>query len=152
MESKQKGNIGFSAVVLELHKNEFNVFSEIGDFSKVDLIAEKNSKITRIQIKYSVSRKDGGCVLSLRKSGPNGYRYTYTENDCDWFAVYNPVKNEIYWISSKEACKNSRMITSRTEKSKNNQSKGVRNTEDYSIKNFLKEFDSLLVPQFLADY
>ena len=144
MESKQKGNIGFSTVVLQLHQNEFNVFSEMGDFSKIDLIAEKNGKLSRVQVKYSTTKENGGCELPLRKCGPNGYKYAYTENDCDWFAVYNPDKNEVYWISSKEACKNKTAIIFRTEKSKNNQVSGVRNTEDYSIKNFLKEFDPIL--------
>lgn len=55
MHSKLKGNIASTTTVLELQKRGFNVFSEIGDYSRIDLIAEKNSILRKIQVKYSNS-------------------------------------------------------------------------------------------------
>ena len=42
--SKQKGNLGFSATLKEIHKLGYNVFTEIGDYSKIDMIVEYKRK------------------------------------------------------------------------------------------------------------
>ena len=139
MHSKQKGNIAFSSVILELQKQGFNVFTEVGDFSRVDIIAEKDHKLIKIQVKYSKDEK-GSMILRLVKSGPNGYRYTYSENDVDWFAVYSPSTSKIAWISSKEACIQKRQVTFRLEKPKNNQTVGIHLIEDYDINRLLRDF------------
>ncbi len=142
MHSKQKGNIGFTATVLSLQKEGFNVFSEIGDYSKIDLIAEKNGKLIRVQVKYTDhGKRDSGTFhLTLVKSGPNGYRYTYKPSDLDWFAVYNPILEEVFWISSIDACKNSTGIVFRFEKPKNRQAYNSHNVEDYRIDRLLRDF------------
>jgi len=49
MHTKHKGNIAYSSVVLELQKHEFNVFAEIGDYSKIDLIAEKSGILKKFK-------------------------------------------------------------------------------------------------------
>jgi hypothetical protein len=122
--SKQKGNIGQSATIKEIHKLGLNVFVELGDNSKVDLIVEKNGKLVTIQVKYSTEFEDR-VVLPLRKAGPNGYRYSYTENDVDVFSVYLPSADKVIFVPSKLACQNNRMFTIRFKPSKNKQSKGI---------------------------
>jgi len=139
MHSKQKGNIAQSLVVLELQKNGFNVFSEIGDYSKIDIIAEKNGQLTRIQVKYN-KVINGACRLHLIKSGPNGYRYTYQKEDCDWFVLYNPQTDDLYWIDSAEACRCINVFTIRTDFPKNNQIQNVKLAKDYTIERFLRNF------------
>lgn len=139
MYSKQKGNIAFSSVILELQKQRFNVFTESGDLSRVDPIAERDCKLAKIQVKYSKD-EEGNMILNLVKSGPNGYRYTYSENDVDWFAVYSLSTGKIAWISSKEACIQKRRVTFRLEKPRNNQTVGIHLIEDYDINRFLRDF------------
>lgn len=146
MHSKQKGNIAFSSVVLALQKEGFNVFSEIGDYSRVDLIAEKNGVIRTIQVKYDGS-DENFVSIHLQKSGPNGYRYTYSETDVDWFAVYSPFCEKIAWISSKEACLKKRQFLIRLNETKNNQKTNVKLIEDYDINGFLRDFTQDAVPQ-----
>lgn len=139
MHSKQKGNIGFSSVVLALQKEGLNVFSEIGDNSRIDLIAELNGKTKTIQVKY-YDQKEDVIALRLQKSGPNGYRYSYSEEDVNWFALYSAKTEEIAWVSSKEACEHVNTFTIRISPSKNNQSTNVKLLENYSIKSFIEDF------------
>lgn len=139
MHSKQKGNIGSTAVVLILQKNGFNVFSEIGDYSKVDLIAEKDCILKKIQVKY-VSIRNNTVKLKIQKSGPNGYRYSYTAKDVDWFALYSHESEEVFWVDADLACSNKTGIVIRLKDSKNNQLKDIRPSSDYGIDKFLKSF------------
>lgn len=139
MHSKQKGNIGFTATVLELQKNMFNVFSEIGDYSRVDLIAEKNGILKKIQVKYSTG-ECGSISLNLVKSGPNGYRYTYDKNDVDWFAIYSPETDKVYWLSFEDVKSIKKTFTLRLIPAKNNQKSGTHEASDFGISRFLRDF------------
>lgn len=122
--SKQKGNLGYSSTIKELHKLGLNVFVELGDNSKVDLIIENGGKLTKIQVKYA-TEKNGAVSLPVKKSGPNGYRYTYTDNDIDIFSVYLPTNDKVIFIPSKLACQNKKEFMIRFEPPKNNQKNGV---------------------------
>ena len=131
MNSKQKGNIANSAVIAYLNKLEYNVFHELGDLSKIDLIAEKNNKLIKIQVKY-VPLKEEVINLPLRKTGPNGYRYIYSYEDVDYFAIYCPDINKILFVKSSLACEKKASFAIRVSKPKNN------NKEYRFIDDFLK--------------
>jgi len=96
MHAKKKGSIGELAVALDLMHQGYAVFTELGDLSKVDLIAEIRSKLIKIQVKYK-RLKWNAVELSLKKAGPN-YRYQYTRNDVDLFAVYCPDTGDICYV------------------------------------------------------
>lgn len=137
--TKQKGNLGYSSTLKELHKLGLNVFTEVGDNSKIDLIVEYESKLIKLQIKYS-DDKQGKAVLFGVKSGPNGYRYKYTESDVDIFSVYLPTIDKVVFIPAKEALKTNQFIL-RIEKSKNNQTKKVHYINEYSdLGGILRDF------------
>lgn len=139
MHSKQKGNIGVAATVLALQKQGLSVFSELGDYSRIDLIAEYNGILKSIQVKYAKNDNDT-ITLPLRKCGPNGYSYTYKTSDIDWFALYDPKSENVYWVKSDEALSHRNVFTLRTDKPKNNQSKNVNLAENYTIDRFLRDY------------
>ena len=86
MHSKQIGNIGETAVTLDLMKRGYPVFSEMGDSSKVDLITLVDHKPIKIQVKsYPIINDTIG--LCLWSKGP-GYKYFYKPDDFDVFAAY----------------------------------------------------------------
>lgn len=103
MHSKIKGNIGETAVALNLMKKGYPVFRELGDNSKVDLIALVEDCPIKIQVKY-LTAKNGVVELECKKSGPN-YSFVYTLSQVDVFAVYILDKDCIFYISSKELLK-----------------------------------------------
>tara|TARA_Y100000310_G_scaffold318914_1_gene373540 strand:- start:291 stop:698 length:408 start_codon:yes stop_codon:yes gene_type:complete len=98
MHSKQLGNIGEVSVAKQLMKMGYAVFTELGDLSKIDLIAVKDSQTLRIQVKYC-KEQNGTAVLYLYKSGPN-YRVKYTKDQIDLFALYVPERDIVLFISS----------------------------------------------------
>lgn len=129
MHSKEKGNIGEMAIAKDLMVKGYHVFTELGDISKIDLIAEKQGKLLRVQVKC-LAAKDSKVKVDRRKSGPN-YKYQYTEEDFDWLAVYVYNKDIILYIPVKELSSVNHQITVRIDSSKNNQTKGVRVAEEY---------------------
>ena len=138
--SKQKGNLGFSATLKEMHKLGYNVFSEIGDYSKIDMIVEYNSRLIKIQVKYA-KEKNGIATLSLRKSGPNGYRYLYKVSDIDIFSVYLPDQDKVLFIPAKLACKNKNSFIIRYKESKNLQKSKVHHINEFlDLDRILRDF------------
>lgn len=128
MHAKKKGNIGESAVILDLIRQGYDVFTEFGDNSKVDLIALDDDGIPfKIQVKY-IEPKNGKIVIHAKKSGPN-YKYKYTTKDVDWFAVYIPGPNICVYIPAQKVCKGS--FTIRYEERLRNMGDKVNWAEDY---------------------
>lgn len=141
--SKQKGNLGFSATLKELHKLGYNVFTEIGDNSKIDMIVEVNTKLVKIQVKYATAT-NGKVTLKLQKSGPNGYRYTYTDLDIDIFSVYIPIIDKVIFVPAKLALKNTKAFNIRFVESKNKQNKFVHFVNEFeNLDEILKNFNGV---------
>lgn len=138
--SKQKGNLGFSATLKEIHKLGHNVFTEIGDNSKIDMIVEYDSKLVKIQVKYA-KENNGIARLPIRKSGPNGYRYVYKVSDIDIFSVYLPDLDKVIFIPAKLACKNKNTFIIRYKESKNLQKSKVHHINEFSdLDRILRDF------------
>lgn len=129
MHSKSKGTIGELSIATDLAKQGFFVFKELGDLSKIDLIAEKETKLYKIQIK-AVTEKEGKVRVPSRKSGPH-YNFRYTKEMVNIFAVYVLNHNEIFYIAAKELCKTRSGLTFRYSTTKNGQSKKVKFWADY---------------------
>ena len=103
LHAKMKGTLGELKVTSELIKKGYAVFTEVGDLSRIDLIAWKDDKLIKIQVK-SLASKNGSIEIHNYKSGPN-YRYKYTKEDVDIFAIYSPELDEVFYISINEILK-----------------------------------------------
>lgn len=130
MHSKLKGNIGEAAVTLALNRIGCNVFREIGDLSKIDLIAQLDGHLHTIQVK-AATPKNGVIDLLLKKSGPN-YQFWYKKTDFDFFAIVNLDDLSIALISIKEMVDNDQKCLSlRIKPTQNNQRMGIRMFSSY---------------------
>lgn len=131
MHSKLKGNIGEAAAILALAKVGCNVFKEIGDLSRVDLIAELDGKFYTIQVK-AITPVDNTLLVPTKKSGPN-YQFRYRPNDCDFFVVCNLKDLSVAIVPFKEMVQNhSASFSLRLSPPKNGQKKNIRNFSDYT--------------------
>lgn len=140
MHSKVMGNIGEAAVALYLMKQGYEVFTELGDNSKVDLMILLNNVPIKIQVKCR-SEKNGKVEVDSRKAGPN-YRFRYTQDDVDVFACYVPERDSIFFISSKELLQNSTTTTFRFEEPKKGNQHGCKLVCDYAdIRDALKDYE-----------
>jgi hypothetical protein len=132
MHNKNKGTLGELAVAKDLSCKGYGVFKEFGDLSKIDLIAEKDGKLIRIQVKCRTVYR-GAVEVDTRKSGPGGYSYRYDKNQVDVFAVYVPSEDKIAYINAANLLDNYKTtMTLRIYPVKNGQKKGVNIFSEFS--------------------
>lgn len=108
INTKAIGDIGEANVLCKFVELGIPVYLPFGDNQRSDLIAEFNGKLNRIQVKTSVKAEDGVYKVDLTSSTvhrKNGVKYVYTENDIDFFALYNIARNKVLLIPVAEAPK-----------------------------------------------
>jgi len=135
MHAKKKGNVGQFAVGLALSKLGYSVFTEEGDISRVDLIAEKNGNLLRFQCKAVTPVKN--CLrIPLKKSGPN-YTFRYSPKMFDYFGVCDLQDGRVYIVPATILNATHSVFTLRKTQAKNKQIKGTHLADDYAIEKFL---------------
>lgn len=142
LHKKMQGTVAVAKAVAKFNELGCSVFTEFGDLSRIDLIVERDGKLRRVQVKST--DVDGEVVrLSLKKSGPGGYSYTYQVSDFDYFALYIRTLDKLVLVPSSVLKDNSNTLVFRLSKAKNNQTKGVHLLSDYeNFDFFLRDLTS----------
>ena len=136
MNSKSIGNIGEAKVLCKFVELNIPVYVPFGDNEKADLVAEFNGKLQKIQVKTSVKAENGKMSFDLTSSTvhrKNGLKHKYTQNEIDYFALYNIERDIVLLFKVPETPINA--ITIRYEKPLNNQEKYINYEQDYLIEN-----------------
>lgn len=126
---KVRGTVGELAVAQKLMLLGYPVFTELGDNSRVDLIALVDDCPVKIQVK-TTTVSDGLVCLHVRKTTVR-YSYTYKITDVDIFAVYVEDSGDIFFVSSSEALVHSSVLSFRAKDSNKGNSKNARYLVDY---------------------
>lgn len=142
MNTKSIGNIGEAKVLSWFVEHNIPVYLPFGDNERADLIAEFNNKLNKIQVKTSNHIKNNTInfdlfsrVHSITINGNTHKNCYYDNNEIDYYALYNMIDNEIYFIKNSEI--NNKSISLRFKIPKNNQSTNVKFAKDYMIDNIL---------------
>lgn len=98
MQSKLLGTSGELRVAHELYKRGYACFAELGDTSRIDLIAAIGPRLVRIQVK-SLSLRRGAYELTNRKKA-KGYEFLYGVDDVDVFALYCTEHDCVAWVKA----------------------------------------------------
>lgn len=138
MHTKRKGNIGQFATALVFSKYEFSVFTEEGDISTIDIVAEKRGRLYRIQCKAAMPKKNV-LILSLVKSGKN-YCRLYNEKEIDFFSLYDLLHDKLYLIPSKILKSHSKAFTLRLTPTKNQQYCHINMAEKFLAHRILRDY------------
>lgn len=96
--TKQKGDIGVTAILADLTKKGILVSIPFGDNAPFDLVAYRNGKFERIQCKYTQS--DGHSVEVKCRSTNGRIDHKYTADEVDWIAVYDLTSDACYYVPS----------------------------------------------------
>lgn len=130
MNTNKKGDIGLANVILDVTKKGFFVFLPFSDTTSVDLIiADKNMKIMRTQIKYISVDKHG--VLNVSTSTVvNGKKIPVDLLKTDIWAIFCPDTNEIYYVSATELS-GKKTICLRVTDPKINNNNNIRYAKNY---------------------
>jgi len=127
MHKKTKGSIAEMMVAARLMEKGWKVLFPFGENNRYDLVAEKDGKFSRVQVKY-VTPKNGGLEVGC-KSSNNWTVDKYTTAQIDCIAVYNSDNNDVYFIPS---CKlNSSSIKLRISPTKNRQRLNIRYAKEF---------------------
>ncbi len=132
MNNKAIGTIGEQAVILEFTRIGVQVYTPIGDNCSVDLVAEFNRKLNKIQVKTSINSEEKSYSCHLTKNFlhvNNAGCEKYTSKEVDYFALYN-LNRKIPVLIPFSEVENQKYITIRFEEKGSNQKK-VFKEEDY---------------------
>ncbi len=117
MHKKTKGSIAELAVAGRLLEEGWQILFPVGENCRYDLVAEKDGKFLRVQVKY-VTPKNGALEVNCRSSN-NWSVLHYSAKDIDLIAAYDSVSRNIYFIPVDKINRNSFKI--RIESSRNGQ-------------------------------
>ena len=127
MHKKTKGSIGELCVAASILQAGWSVLFPFGENQPYDLVAEKDGKFLRIQVKYTTPQNG---VLTVNCRSSNNWSITpYTVNDFEIIAAYNPSERISYFIPVSMVNRSALIL--RLEKTKNNQQLGVHVAEDF---------------------
>ena len=126
-KTKALGTRGELIAAADLIEKGYNVFTEIGDNSPIDLIAvnPSNHKIIKFQVKTATVKN--GKIVVYGSVMTRSYRRTYNIEDFNYFIVVVPERDIIMYIPIEDILEtgNSTNLVIRIDESKNNQTKGV---------------------------
>ena len=130
-----KGDVAEAAVILDLTKRGFTIFKPLTQNTHADVIIMKDDRIETVQIKF-VTPSNGKLAVPLRKqmSTTKEVRetYKYNQTNLDWIAVYCPDPEVVLYLPRDTWSTNGVQMDIRIVAPKNNQTKNVRMSDDYT--------------------
>ncbi len=127
-----------AAVMLELTRLGFDVYTPFNFNSRADLLLDVGTRVLRVQVKTGrISR--GGVAFSTQSvtSNTKGSRSRGYVGEIDFFAVHCPALQETWMVPIEDACRSSALL--RLEPTANNQERHVRWAKDYRLTDFRPE-------------
>lgn len=130
------GKLGEAKVLTKFIELGIQVYLPFGEGSSVDLIAEFNGKLNRIQVKSTEKDNNGTLIFSIcsttLQEGGKIQKHIYSTNEIDYFALYSSVTDEVYLLPIKEAPTKKFSL-----RYKEPYSSKSHKAEDYLLTNFL---------------
>ena len=118
-------------VAQELYNQGWDVYRSMGVHAPFDLVAYKERKFLRVQVKYKSVDKTGSITVHFRScwADKNGtHMQPVDKGEVDIYCVYCPTTDECYYFNPAEF---KRSVTLRVRMPKNNQSKNIKLATDY---------------------
>ena len=96
LSNRQIGAVGVSRVASALFRLGYSVLAPLEDFAGYDLVAEKNGRFVRIQVKASSSLELGRNRYGFVTHCGSGCRGRYSSS-VDWMVFY-AIDQDLFWI------------------------------------------------------
>ena len=131
--TKDKGDLGVLKGCSRLSELGYSILMPISEHLPFDIVAYKDRKFLRVQVKYRHKNK-GTVDVTLRTSwadkNGNHSRY-YNLDDMDVFGIYCPDNDECYFVPTHilKGLKNSLKL--RIEEAKNHAEKNIHHAEEF---------------------
>lgn len=125
-----KGILGELHFSLHLIQKGYTILNPVNNNSSYDIVAEKEGKFTRIQVKYCTPTKGG--VLRIEISRPKRTKYGYKERGVDAMGVFDSINKKFYLVPI-DKIKSKDEIWLRVSKPKNNQIQKIHFSNEFEI-------------------
>ncbi len=129
--TKDKGDLGVLKAQLNLFEQGFLILNPVTEHAAFDLVAYRERKFVRIQVKYKSVDRTGSITVHFRSSwaDKNGTHMRQVDKDeIDLYCIYCPDTDECYYLDPKDY---NRSVTLRVKAPKNNQATNIRLAKDY---------------------
>jgi PD-(D/E)XK endonuclease len=104
LTNRQIGAVGVARVAGVLFRNGYNVLTPMEDFSGYDLVAEKDGKFIRIQVKTSEKQDPERNRYGFMTSVGNGSKEVYNKSMVDYIICW-AMDSDLFWIFKPSECK-----------------------------------------------
>ncbi len=129
--TKSTGDLGVLKAQVDLFEQGFTICLPQTEHSPFDLVAYKNGKFYRVQVKYRALEKNGALLVKFATCWADRHG-THTvpidKEEVDFFCVYCPDTDECYYLEPK---KFRSKVSLRVKASKNGQKKRVNLAADF---------------------
>ena len=127
MHTKNKGKIAELVVSARLMELGWTILNPLCENTRYDIVAEKNGKFRRVQVKYVTPNRG---ILSVNcKSSNNWSILKYTPEEIDILAVFDSTNHKTYFIPATKM--NTSSIKLRLAPTKNRQKKRINLARDF---------------------
>ena len=126
MKPTIKGNIGEQAVLFEASKRELFA-AAMPEGCPYDIVVDKDGKLNRIQVKYSVIKN--GCIRIEARSSTG---VAYDNSNIDAIICYCATNGKTYWIDAAIIAERSRTLNLRVDAPDRNR-KNINWASEYEV-------------------
>lgn len=103
LSNRQLGAVGVAKTAWALFRNGYSVLYPMEDFSGYDLVAEKDGKFIRIQVKSSSAmERRRACYRFLVGTGRDS-KELYSANKVDYIVCY-AIDSDMFWLFRVKEC------------------------------------------------
>ena len=129
--TKDKGDLGVLKAQIDLFEQGFTILNPLTEHAAFDLVAYKEGKFHRIQVKYRKLDSTGKLEIKFSTCWTDKHG-THTvpvnKDEIDLYCVYCPDTDECYYLAPKDFRSN---VCLRVKAPKNSQKKLVKLASDY---------------------
>lgn len=138
MNTSSIGNIGQAKVLTKFTELGVPVYTPFGEGYIVDLIAEFNGKLNKIQIKTTEKLHDNSYMTFkiTRQDGFHGTRKSYTKDEIDYFALYCVETDIVLLVPIEDTPANEFRV--RLDNYEGIRTNNMRFVSDYRFENFIE--------------
>ncbi len=129
--TKDKGDLGVLKAQLDLFEQGFLILDPVTEHAPFDLVAYRNGKFLRVQVKYKSVDRTGSITVHFRSSWADRkgtHLRLVDKREIDLYCIYCPETDECYYLDPKSY---NRSVTLRVEAPKNNQVRNIRLARNY---------------------
>jgi len=104
LSNRQIGAVGVARVAGALFRNGYSVLTPMEDFVGYDLVAEKDSKFIRIQVKTTMKTERDKLYYRFMTSGGSDGKSAYTKEKIDLLICW-AMDEDLFWVLKPSECR-----------------------------------------------